>query len=244
MNQKMVDKPPERCLSNGIPYSSTGLDFFGPFYIKFGSSRVKRYGCVFTSFSARAIHLEMAVSLDPDAFINAFIRFVSRRGTLQKVWSDKRSNLLGGHPESKHCLQQENHNNIVQAARWQNVDWTFHPLLASHHGRAWGHMIRVARRVLFVLLTSSPLMRDDILQTVLCEGENVINSRSFTKSSDDVNDENALVPNNLLMMDSKASFPWGMFSKEADVYRHHWRCVFWRRWIKEYFPLLQSRGNW
>ena len=105
MNQKMADLPPERCLPNVRPFSYTGLDFFGPFYVKIGRSQVKRYGCVFTCFSTRAIHLEMAVSLDTDAFINAFIRFVSRRGAPQKVWSINGTNLVGGHAELKRCLQ-------------------------------------------------------------------------------------------------------------------------------------------
>ena len=50
-------------------------------------------------------------------------------------------------------------------------------------------------------------MTDDILHTVLCEAENMVNSRPLTKSSDDVNDENALTPNHLLMMESNESFP-------------------------------------
>ena len=235
MNRKMADLPPERCLPNVRPFSYTGLDFFGPFYVKIGRSQVKRYGCVSTCFSTRAIHLEMAVSLDTNAFINAFIRFVSRRGAPQKVWSDNGTNLVGGHAELKRCLQQVNHDNIVQAARRQNVDWTFDPPLASNHGGVWEHMIRVFRRVLLALLTSSRIMTDD---TVLCEAENMVNSRPLTKSSDDVNDENALTPNHLLMMESNESFPWGMFGK-ADVYRRPWRCVqyiahqFWRRWIQE-----------
>ena len=48
MNQKMADLPPERCLPNVRPFSYTGLDFFGQFYVKIGRSQVKRYGCVFT----------------------------------------------------------------------------------------------------------------------------------------------------------------------------------------------------
>ena len=166
MNQNMAGFPPERCLPNVRPFSYTGLDFFGPFYVKIGWSQVKRYGCVFTCFSTRAIHLEMAVSLDTDAFINAVIRFVSRRGAPQEVWSDNGTNLVGGHAELKHCLQQVNHDSIVQAARRQNVDWTFNPPLASHHGGVWERMIRVVRRVLLALLTSSPIMTDDILHTV------------------------------------------------------------------------------
>ena len=62
-------------------------------------------------------------------------------------------------------------------------------------------------------------------------------------------DDTALTPNHLLMLGHNSPFPWGDFG-EADAYRRHWRCnqhliaQFWRRWIKEYLPLLQQRPKW
>ena len=98
----------------------------------------KSYGFVFNCFSTRAIHLKLAASLDTDAFINAFIRFVLRRGAPHRVWSDNGTTSVG-HAELKRCLQQVNHDSIVQTARRQNVDWTFYAPLASHHecGSVW-----------------------------------------------------------------------------------------------------------
>ena len=249
MTQKMADLPPERCQPNLPQFIYTGLDFFGPFLVKRGRSEVKRYGCVFSCFNTRALHLEKVKDLGTDAFLNAFVRFVSRRGCPQMVWSDNGTNLVGADAELRRCLAQLDRAKIVQAARRRTVAWEFNPALASHHGGVWERMIRTIRRILLALLRSSPVMNDDIMHTVLCETENVINSRPLTKSSDDVMDDIALTPNHLLMLGHNSPLLWGDFGK-ADAYRRHWRCVrhlvaqFWRRWIKEYSPLLQQRPRW
>ena len=51
MHQKMSDLPPERCELLKQPFSDTGFDVFGPYYVKHGRSEAKRYGIVFTCFT-------------------------------------------------------------------------------------------------------------------------------------------------------------------------------------------------
>jgi hypothetical protein len=41
------------------PFSTSGLDFFGPFNTVIGRRTEKRYGLLITCFSTRAIHLEL-----------------------------------------------------------------------------------------------------------------------------------------------------------------------------------------
>ena len=59
MVQKMADLPRERCEPGGAPFCFVGVDLFGIFYAKVGRSEVKRYGCLYTCFSTRAIHIEV-----------------------------------------------------------------------------------------------------------------------------------------------------------------------------------------
>lgn len=89
--QKMADLPLERILPDKPPFTDVGVDYFVPIEIKRGRSLVKRYGVIFTCMASRAIHLEVAHTLDTDSCIHALRRFICRRGQWHKFhWSGKR----------------------------------------------------------------------------------------------------------------------------------------------------------
>ena len=56
---------PKSRVVDGLPFQTTGVDNFGPLFIR----KVKK-----------AVHLELVEDLSADAFLKAFRRFVSRRG--------------------------------------------------------------------------------------------------------------------------------------------------------------------
>ena len=51
----------------------TGVDLFGPFLVKYGRGEVKRYGCLYTCLTTRAIHIEVLHSLETDTFLNSSV---------------------------------------------------------------------------------------------------------------------------------------------------------------------------
>ena len=99
LNQIMADLPKQRLTPYEPPFSYTGVDFFGPFYVKRGRGSDKVYGCLFTCFTSRAVHIEDVSSLQTDAFIQALRRFISNRGFPKEIWSDNGTNFTGADRE-------------------------------------------------------------------------------------------------------------------------------------------------
>ena len=102
--QKMADLPESRVLAEKPPFTSVGVDYFGPFQVRRGRSFVKRYGVIFTCLAIHAVHLEIAHSLSTDSFLLAMRRFIARRGQVKEIYSDNGSNLTGGEKELRDAI--------------------------------------------------------------------------------------------------------------------------------------------
>ena len=55
--QLMANLPRERLTPEDPPFTSVGVDYFGPLYVQQGRSHVKRYSCLFTCLTTRAVHM-------------------------------------------------------------------------------------------------------------------------------------------------------------------------------------------
>ena len=75
--QKMADLPKSH-IEPAPPFTYCGVNFFGPWHIQRGRSVVKRYGVLFTCLASRAVHIEVANSLETGSFINALRHFICR----------------------------------------------------------------------------------------------------------------------------------------------------------------------
>ena len=225
-----------------------GVDCFGPIMVRRGRTDVKRYGVLFTCLSMRAVHIEIAHSLDTDSFIHAMRRFIGRRGQPVEIRSDNGSNFVGGENELREAVRQWNHRQIHEFLIQKSIKWVFNPPAGSHHGGVWERCIRTVRKVIKAILKEQTL-DDEGLLTLMCEVEAIVNGRPITKNSDDPRDCEALTPNHLLLLRSGPVLPPATLVKE-DLYSSRWRQVqyladvFWRRWIREYLPLLQQRQKW
>ena len=246
---KMADLPHDRVNPGDPPFCHVGTDFFGPFLVKRGRTFAKRYGCVFTCLTSRAIHLEVAYTLETDGFINALVRFMSRRGPPKSIRCDNGTNLVGAQRVLQENVRSWNQQSIEQFMLKKEIIWRFNPPYASHMGGVWERQIRSIRRVLGGLL-SNQVLDDEGLHTLLCQTESIINSRPLTKVSDDINDWEALTPNHLLLLRGNSSLPLGITTHSDQYSRKRWRQVqyiadeFWKRWSKEYIVNLQTRSKW
>ena len=165
--QEQVTPPPR-------PFKHVGVDFFGPFQVKYKRGTIKRWGCVFTCLASRAIHVEVAHSMSAASFIAAFQRFTARRGRPSRVFSDNGTNLVGGERELREELEQWSNGLVDTYMADLRIDWNFNPPYASHRGGATERMIRSIRKVLLAAV-GTQLLTDEQLQTVMCKAELAVN---------------------------------------------------------------------
>ena len=247
----MAPLPLHRVTSHLPAFTHVGVDYAGPFLIKSGRNQLKsgRYLCVFTCLATRAVHLEPSFSLDTPSFLQAYQRFVSRRGTPKAIYSDNGTNFVGAAKELREGMKRLDKQLIHDRMRRQSIDWHFNPPAASHHGGVWERIIRSARRIMLALTSQYRSLTDEEFFTFTVEVERILNNRPLTPVRSDPTDLETLTPNSLLTSRLDTSTPMDMFIK-ADGYKRSWRFVnwlseqFWARWLKEYLPSLQVRQKW
>ena len=151
VNQIMAPLPKVRLRFTYRAFDQCGVDFAGPFLTVqgCGKTRQKRWLCVFTCLSIRAVHLEMAWKLDTDAFLNAFTRFTSRRGVPKEVVSDHGTNFVGAVNELKELTGQLDKEKIKRKTSTKGVRWLFNPPAAPHFGGAHEIMVKAAKKAVY-----------------------------------------------------------------------------------------------
>ena len=78
---------------------------------------------------------------------------------------------------------------ITEKLRQKNTNWKFNPPAASHMGKVLERQIQTASRILDTLLREHRSHLDDeLLQTLMCEVESIMNSRPVTVTSSDGDD--------------------------------------------------------
>lgn len=134
---EMAVLPTARLAAFTRPFTFTGVDYFGPYYVRVNRSTVPRYGAIFTCLTTRAIHLEVAEHLNTSSCINAVRRFFARKGEPREFFSDNGTNFHGSDNELKKEFEKLDRDAIEQEFTSINQKWTFNPPTASHMGGAW-----------------------------------------------------------------------------------------------------------
>ena len=253
--QKMADLPEDR-LEPAPSFTFSAVDYFGPWYVKDGRRELKRYGVLFTCLSSRAIHLEVSNTMTTDSFLNAYRRFVGRRGPVRQLRSDQGLNFIGAMNELQQAISEIDNDRIREELLTNNCDWVEFKVNvphASHMGGVWERQIRSVRNVLASILERHGTQLDDeSLRTFMVEAEAIVNCRPLT--IDTINSSQCpepLTTNHLLTMKSKVVMPPPGDFQQADLYlSKRWRRVqylaneFQNRWKKEFLQSLQLRQKW
>ncbi|GBN24424.1 hypothetical protein AVEN_39034-1 [Araneus ventricosus] len=250
----MGDLPRER-VTPSFPFCYVGIDFCGPFHIKFKNQRKgilnKVYVCIFVCLSTKAIHLDFVSDLTSDAFIACLKRFFSRRGKSSKIFSDNAKNFVGASTELKKLYKMVSHPNetLANFLLSENIEWKFIPPRSPNFGGLWETGVKSFKHHLKRVVGNAHLTLEEFL-TIILEIESVLNSRPLTPLSTEFDNFETLSPGHfligrpltstaepdLLNITENILFKWKKITKYSQQ--------IWRLWKKDYLNTLQQRSKW
>ena len=183
------DLPDER-VSEDPPFTHTGLDFAGPLYISQNKNKAnaqdeehlsKAYICLFTCASTRAVHLELTRELTVCQFLQAFRRFIARRGLPATLISDNAKTYKAA---SKEVVKIARSTEVQQYLANNRITWKFIIEKAPWWGGFWERLIQSIKKPIKKILGKATIDYDE-MSTILIEVEGVINARPLTYVYDD-----------------------------------------------------------
>ncbi|XP_064643625.1 uncharacterized protein LOC135497723 [Lineus longissimus] len=174
---------------------------------------------------------------------------MNRRGVPLEMYSDNGTNFVSGERELRELVEQFDEDMIERHGAVRGIKWTFNPPLGPHFGGVHEIMIKAAKKATAAILGNADI-NDEELMTAFSGAEALLNSRPLTYQSADVNDDTPLTPNHLLHGQIGGEFAPAAADNVAYNPRKRWRHVqrllkhFWRRWMKEWLPMLHPRSKW
>nr|CAD2206059.1 unnamed protein product [Meloidogyne enterolobii] len=151
---EMPNHPKERvCISR--PFESVGIDYLGPSICKIDGNKQKFWIVLFTCFTTRAIHLEIAFELTALAFLHALRRFIAQRGVPAKIISDNANQfkvvsksidakIVGKWSQDKQPENNKFNNFIIN----RGIEWKFIPALSPWQGGIYERLVKLVKRFL------------------------------------------------------------------------------------------------
>ena len=240
-DQLLRQLPAER-VSPSSTFNKVGVDYAGPFQIKYGHVRkptvLKAYICLFVCLAVKAVHLELVSDLTTEAFIAALCRFVARRGCPSLIWSDHGTNFVGANRELKELNTFLSHQ-ITQGAvsefcSTRNIEWKYIPERSPHFSGLWESAVKSAKNHLRRVVSPVKLTFEEFT-TILTQVEACLNSRPLVpiNSADDDGIE-VLTPGHFLIGKPLAALPDPQLSYRAVSLLRRWHlgqclvCHFWK----------------
>ena len=240
----MADLLEER-LNASTAFTNVGVDYFGPFLVKIGRRNEKRWFCLFTCLTMRAVHLEVVPKLDTDICLNAIMRFIARRGKPNTIISDNGTNFVGAEREFAEYVAAWNKERIEEHLVQRGKRGKFNPPAAPHFRGVWERLVRSCKKAMYAVLGNRSVS-EGVRSTTMCMVEQTLNARSLTPVSSDVNGLEALTPNHFLLGNRNVCLPYLPCAEKFVDHRKLFRLpqayanLIWDRFRKEYLPTLKE----
>lgn len=255
LEQIMAGLPADR-VRPGRPFETTGVDYAGPFNVKYVDKDgqpiliVKAWLVVFVCLKTRAVHLDMVNDLKSSSFIACYEEFVSRRGRCYKMYSDNGTSFTGAEKAIGRAYKEWQEDDTVSNIAQRGTEWHFMTPAAPHQGGIYEAAVKSMKYHLKRVI-GARVMEYRQMRTLLCKVEAVLNSRPLSALTDDPNDLHALTPGHFLIGEELVAPPSFDHVNEDDLQgRNLWlerdRMFkdFWARWHNEVLTSMIERKKW
>ena len=140
---------PTKRVSQSSPFSHSGVDYFGPLFVKSRYENKKVWVCLYTCLVTRAVHLELMSDMSTEQFLLGFRRFVARHGTPKEIISDNASQFkLASDVINKFWRNILSENDVLSYATNENIKWKYIVELAPWMGGFYERLIGLVKRSL------------------------------------------------------------------------------------------------
>ncbi|GFX22327.1 integrase catalytic domain-containing protein [Trichonephila clavipes] len=254
MNQIMANLPRDRVTPN-YPFNVTGVDFAGPFFIKFKNQRKgalnKIYVLVYVCLCTKAIHLDFVTDLTSQAFIASLKRFFGRRGKCAKITTDNAKTFVGANAEIKKLFKMIKlpDHTLAEFLTNESIEWNFIPPRSPNHGGLWEAGVKAFKFHLKRVVGNAHLTLEEFI-TILCEIEAVLNSRPLTPFTSNLDDFETLTLGHFLVGRPLTSIVEAQITNINENQLSRWERVkkitqhIYKLWKRDYLNNLQERHKW
>lgn len=256
LGQQIMAPLPSVRIKPARPFSYSGMDYCGPFFVRPLNGRgasLKIYVGLFVCMVVKAVHLEVIADLTSVACINAVKRVVARRGRIIELYCDNATAFVGANRELQ--ASRKEFQRQLQGTPWKNyclengITFHFIPARSPHFGGLWEAGIKSFKYHFRRVMGNRAFTMDQLL-TVVSQIESVLNSRPLAPLSDSPDDLSALTPGHFLIGEPPFSIPEPCLSdlnpNRLTRLQEMKRSVqdLWRRWSRDYLHQLQQRLKW
>ena len=148
-NMPLMPPLPTERVSVAASFTNTGIDYFGPLYIKAKGDTQKVWVCLFTCLVTRAVHLELMQDMSAQQFLLGFRRFIATYGKPNKVISDNTSHFkLAAETIDRLWTNILKETDVVSYVANENIQWKFIVELASWMGGFYERLVGLVKRSL------------------------------------------------------------------------------------------------
>jgi hypothetical protein len=259
MEPHMAKLPADRIIFDGNWNVTVGIDFTGPFHVKFNGKPKKVYILLFSDATIRLVTLIVTHSMHTDDVIRGIEEYITMRGTPQKIISDNGKSLIAASKYLKHLFDQVKWDRIHLhfAPPASRIQWDFINRYSPWEGGFYERMNKSIKSSLNAAFhydekKTQHLLEFEDFRLAIKKIEVIINDRPLTTIPSDIDDLTPLTPSLLafgqrlrqLPLDTKASSMdpalfYKLRQKRTRSFVSQWKAAYlrtlipYRKWLSE-----------